>query len=174
MCCTSTCSFNLGRIPGKIVFLVWHRLQQPQQLLLALKFIANELQHLNWKQLLCGPLEIVALDIATLTPQRYMYQKGLNWMQWHRVLRVRLCLLSTVLQELIAQRDYESTPVLRAEKKMFPTVSPALSGLLLCSQCALKRPVSVSINSVTLSGDILSKIYKVHDRIWFISPCLFS
>lgn len=59
-------------------------------------------------------------------------------------------------------------------EKMFPTVSPALSGLLLCSQCALERPVSVSINSVTLSGDTLRKTYKGYDRIWFIPPYLFS
>lgn len=55
MCCISTCFFNLGGVPDKILFLVWHRLQWPQQLLLALKSIANELQHLSWKQLFLWP-----------------------------------------------------------------------------------------------------------------------
>lgn len=119
-------------------------------------------------------LEILALIIATLSPQRYMYQKDLNWMQWHRVLRVKLCLLGTILQELIAQRDYESTLVFEGRKNMLPTVSQALSEILFCSQWALKRPVSVSIKSVTLSGDILGKMYKGYDRIWFISPFFFS
>lgn len=136
MCCISTCFFNLRRTLGKIVFLVWHRVQWPQQLLLALKSIADELQHLKWEQLFCGLLEkILALDIAILTPQRYMYQKDLNWIQWHHVLRVRLCLLGTILQELIAQRDYESTPDWGQQKKKcslqyLPTVSLGFSFVL--------------------------------------------
>lgn len=169
MFCISTCLFSLGRIQGKIVFLSWHRLQWQKQLLLDLKSIASELQHLNWKELLCGLLEILALSIAILNPQRYKYQRDMNWKQWHHILRVRLSLLGAILQELIAQGDYEST-LIEGRKKNAPCcISSSLWASPLFSMCNKK-----TINSVLLSGDILSKIYKGHERIWFISPYLFS
>lgn len=44
------------------------------------------------------------------------------------------------------------------------------SGLLLCPQCALKGPVSFSINSVSVPGDLLSNIHKVHKTGYGLFP----